>query len=101
MRASRRQGKIVDSGEGGAQVHRQVLRENVGKAEAILLRRIRRRTIEIKLAAADLESGRCIRSKTRRGEGVDLVVVTREEQIVFVKLMTPRRTSKLFENCVR
>ena len=82
------QGKIVDPGEGGAQVHQKVLGEDVGKAEAVLLRGVRRRTVEVKLAAADLESGRCIGSKTRRSEGVDLVVVvTGEEQIVFVELM--------------
>ena len=83
-----RQGKIVDSGEGGAEVHQEVLGEDVGKAEAVLLRGVRRRTVEVKLAAADLESGRCVGSKTRRSEGIDLVVVvTGEEEIAVVELV--------------
>ncbi len=82
------QGKIVDPGKGGAEVHQKVLGEDVGKAEAVLLRGIRRRTVEVKLAAADLESCRCIGSKPRRSEGIDfVVVVTGKEEIAVVELM--------------
>ena len=60
----------------------------MGIAEAVLLRGIGRRTVEVKLAAADLEPGRCVDSKTRRGEGIHLVVVvTAEEEIAVVELV--------------
>jgi hypothetical protein len=50
--------------------------------------RFGRRTVEVKLAAADLKSGRCIDAKARRREGVDfVVVVTAEEEIAVVELV--------------
>ena len=60
----------------------------MGKAKAVLLCGVRRRTVEVKLAAADLESGRCVGSETGRSEGIDLVVVvTAEEEIAVAELM--------------
>ena len=56
------------------------------KPEAILLCGVGCRAVEIKLAAADLQSRGCIGSQSRRSEGIHLVVVvTAEEAIVRVE----------------
>ena len=78
-----RERKIVDAREGSAQVDEQVLREDVGEAEPVLLRRVGGWAGEDVASAGNLQPGGRVRAERGRGKGVHLVVVvTAEEEIV-------------------